>query len=87
MVSSTLTVNEAVAEWRQWREAIWNLMEKHLGYPGLGPLEQYMLRSKREKRCIDCGKPGTMYQQSVLIKCVDHYWMCDDCDAYWRQKA
>lgn len=73
-------------EWEQWKARIWNAMSARF-YPGLAALEQYMLRSQEEKRCVECGEAGTAKQESVLIKSVSHYYFCDDCDAYWRNKA
>ncbi|KKL47774.1 hypothetical protein LCGC14_2332150 [marine sediment metagenome] len=74
-------------QWEQWRARIWNAIAARVGYPGLAPLEQWMLRSRKEKRCIQCGNPGTVQQESVLIASVDHYFMCGPCDAYHRERA
>lgn len=74
--------------WEQWKARVWNQMaERFNAYPGLAPLEQWTWRSFKEKRCIECGDPGTERQQSHLIKVVDHYWMCAECADYWRRKA
>ena len=72
--------------WAEWKDAIWNQMADRFGHPGLAPLEQYMIRSEREKRCVDCGEPGTISKASVIIPRVKTYWMCDDCNAYWEAK-
>ena len=71
-------------EWADWRGRIWDSMEARFGYPGLAPLEQYMLRSRKERRCVECGDPGTARQESILIKSVSHYFMCADCDQHYN---
>lgn len=73
--------------WQEWSDALWDAMERRYGYPGLAHLEQKMLRSKREQRCVECGDAGTEQQESTLIASVSHYWMCADCDSYWREKG
>jgi hypothetical protein len=78
---------EPVTDWYTWKDRIWTSMEARFGYPGLAPLEQYMLRSAKEQRCVECGDPGTQQQASVLVASVKHYWMCDDCDTYWKSRA
>ena len=60
-------------DWEQWRARIWNQMaDGFRAYPGLAPLEQWMRRSKKEKRCIECGELGTVKQESVIVASVDH---------------
>lgn len=54
---------------------------------GMVVFEQRVLRSRKLTECIECGDPGTAQQESILIKSVPHYFMCDDCDAYWKAKA
>jgi hypothetical protein len=73
-------------DWQAWKDRIWESMEARFGYPGLAPLEQYMIRSRKEKRCIECGDPGTVEQKSVLVASVDRYWMCVECDEWWEKK-
>lgn len=68
-------------DWVAWKEQIWDSLEARLGYPGLDALEQYTIRSAKETRCVRCGATGTIKYRSTLIKVVDAYWMCDDCDA------
>jgi hypothetical protein len=80
-------MNTAVQTWAEWREAIWDSMERRFGYPGLAPLEQYMLRSRKERRCVECGAPGTVEHRSHIVASVDTYWMCAGCDAYWKAKT
>lgn len=73
--------------WQQWRARIWNQMVRHLHcYPGLAPLEQWMWRSQKEERCIECGAPGTVEQKSVIVAAVDHYYLCTACDTFYRNK-
>jgi len=74
--------------WSSWRMAIWDtFMEKGFDNPGMVAFEQWALRSKREKRCIDCGKPGVVKQRgSGFCAAVSHYWMCQDCHDYWQSK-
>ena len=72
-------------EWQQWCQRMWNQIARG-GYPGLAPLEQYMRRSLKEKRCIDCGEPGTVYQESVIVPAVAGYYFCPDCAHYWEHK-
>lgn len=67
-------------EWKRWRMRIWNQMAVGLGgYPGLAPLEQWMRRSHKERRCVECGDPGEAEQESVLVLSVRSYWLCADC--------
>jgi hypothetical protein len=47
-------------------------------------LEQRVWRSYRHHECADCGGPGTVQQESVLIKSVPYYWLCQDCRDYWE---
>jgi len=47
-------------------------------------LEQRIWRSYRRQECADCGGPGTVQQESVLIKSVPHYWLCQDCYDFWE---
>ena len=74
-------------EWEQWRAHIWNTIAARVGYPGLAPLEQWMLRSRKERRCIQCGEAGTVPHDSKLVASVDHYFMCGPCDAYHRERS
>jgi hypothetical protein len=80
MTKSTLT--KARAEWYDWRE---RLSENHpgSGLNGEVVFEQMILRSKREKRCAECGGPAEVVQTSGWIKSVDHYFLCDSCDAHF----
>ena len=77
-------------DWERWKAETWNALTRGLeGYPGLAPLEQYMLRSQRERRCIDCGAPGTVpveRTEASLVKTVAVYYHCDGCAAYWAEK-
>jgi hypothetical protein len=73
-------------EWEQWRAKIWNQMSDRFGYPGLAPLEQWMRRSRKEKRCIECGETGGVRQESIIVAAVDHYWLCVECDRWLREK-
>lgn len=74
-------------EWEQWKARIWNSMTRHLlSFPGLAPLEQWMRRSYKEKRCLECGDPGTVQHFSVIVACVDSYLLCQPCDNYYREK-
>jgi len=75
------------SDWQAWKENIWDQMARQFHcHPGLAPLEQHMKRSKAEKRCIECGEPGTVQQPSVLIKSVSHYYFCQECADYWEHK-
>lgn len=79
-----------MGEWYAWKTAIWDSMAARFGYPGLAPLEQYMLRSQKEQRCVECGLPGTQPQGRSaysLVQAVKCYWFCDECAAYWAQRA
>lgn len=73
-------------DWEQWKARVWNALVARFGYPGLAPLEQWIVRSYKERRCVECGAPGTHQHESVLVKVVPHYWMCDDCHKYWEEK-
>ena len=73
--------------WEQCRTRSWNLTgEGFRAYPGPAPLEQWMRRSKKEKRCIECGELGTVKQESVIVASVDHYYLCEPCDTYFKEK-
>jgi len=78
-------------DWEQWKMRLWNQMVRNFGrHPGLAPLEQYMLRSAAEHRCIECGDVGSVRVESGGLICVarvTHYFMCQDCDRYWKEKA
>lgn len=68
---------------------MWNQLEAQYGYPGLAALEQYMWRSHKETRCVECGDPGTAKQERSrvsLVQSIPFYWMCGDCAEYWRNK-
>ena len=69
--------------WVRWKIKIDNQMTRQFTHPGLAPLEQFMIRSQREKRCIDCGEPSTDFQESILIKSVKGYYHCPDCQALY----
>jgi hypothetical protein len=74
-------------DWEQWRARIWNqIADGFQGHPGLAPLEQWMRRSHKEKRCIECGDPGTIQQDSIIVASVDSYFLCQPCDTYYREK-
>lgn len=73
-------------EWEQWKARIWNSMVDRFGYPGLAPLEQWTRRSHKEQRCVDCGAKGDICVISSLIQCVPVYWLCTECDAYYKEK-
>ena len=74
-------------DWQLWREDMWDRMVRQFWpHHGMPTLEQYTIRSRREKRCIECGEPGTVKEESVLIKAVPYYWFCDECAAYWAAK-
>jgi len=75
-----------VQTWQEWKDAIADSMMHRFERPGLCILEQYVLRSQKEKRCIVCGDAGTKRQESVLIKSASHYWMCDECADYWEHR-
>lgn len=84
--------NEAKAgqSWQEWKDALWEQMANMMGarsHPGLAPLEQYMHRSKVEKRCVECGEPGVVECHSQIVLSVSHYWMCQECSDYWADRA
>lgn len=72
--------------WAEYRENLWNQMEARMGYPGLAHMEQLVWRSSREKVCAECGGPGEREQPSTLIKSVKRYYLCGECDDYYRAK-
>ena len=77
------------SDWEQWKARIWNQIADGLhGYPGLAPLEQWMWRSQKERRCIDCGSPGEVEQVGGgLIASVRSYWMCQPCHDWHERKG
>lgn len=78
---------DSESEWESWKQRVWNAVTIRCGaHPGLVPLEQYMLRSHKEKRCIECGEPGTVQQRSALILSVAGYYFCADCAYFWEHK-
>lgn len=73
--------------WQDWRNKVWRTLAREFEYPGMIAFEQWALRSKKEKRCIDCGKPGIVEQpRSKFVGSVSHYWMCQECHDYWQSK-
>ena len=77
----------AAEDWYGWKERLWDAMAERYGYPGLAHMEQVVLRSKKETRCAECGAPGTVRHDSSLIKSVSHYFVCDECHAYYEAKS
>jgi hypothetical protein len=77
--------------WREWKTRIHESMQEHLGFrPGLAVLEQHLIRSAAEQRCVDCGAPGTVPQDRTphsLVKSVQRYWFCQSCSDYWAAKT
>jgi hypothetical protein len=47
--------------------------------------EQTALRSKRDKTCAACGEQG-MVTQGPTSYCHVVYFMCDECDSYWKSQ-
>lgn len=47
--------------------------------------EQHALRSRKTKTCASCGEPGTI-EQGPTSYCHVVYFMCEECDTYWRSK-
>jgi len=47
--------------------------------------EQKALRSRKARTCIDCGEPGSV-PQGPTAYCHVVYFMCEECDTYWREK-
>ena len=75
--------NETFAEFTAKLNRLWD--QGHIR--GLVMFEQRVLRSAKQRECIECGDPGTQKQECILVAVVPFYWMCDDCDAYWKAKA
>ena len=75
-------------DWQQWRARMWNqIADRVRGHPRLSPLEQWMLRSRKEQRCVECGEEGTIKcLGSPLVPSVSHYFMCQECDTYYKEK-
>lgn len=89
---AALPSDEAQTEWLTWSEGIRRQIEgplrDRLRLAQLSVLEQRMLRSKAEQRCIECGLPGVeRLEGGGLVQSVDHYWFCAECDKYWRRRA
>lgn len=74
-------------EWEQWKARVFNQMVEQFGNPGLVPLEQHMWRSKRERRCIECGGPPDVEFKSIIIAVVSHYYMCQSCADWWNKRG
>ncbi len=45
--------------------------------------KQLALRSRKTKTCANCGDRGTV-EQGPMSYCHVVYFMCDECDAYWK---
>ena len=82
LVGGAVQQREEGNEWQRWKIRMYNQMARQFDHPGLAPLEQYMKRSQREKRCIDCGDPcgPDRFMESVLIKSVKGYYGCAECE-------
>ena len=81
-----MPIDDECNEWQQWKARMWNQLADGIrSHPGMAALEQWMIRSQREKRCIDCGEPCTKehFHQSILIKCVKGYYHCPECQALY----
>jgi hypothetical protein len=86
--AAVVVASESAAdEWQAWRTQLGEATFSGTRLDGMVVLEQLMFRSRDRKRCIECGDPGTVRQESVLIQSVSHYWMCADCDTYWKNKG
>ena len=83
LVDGVVQQREGGNDWQRWKIRMDNQMRRQFTHPGLAPLEQFMIRSQREKRCIDCGEPSTDFQESILIKSVKGYYHCTDCQALY----
>ena len=67
-------------DWEQWRATMWNTIADGMqGHPRLAPLEQWMLRSRKEQRCVQCGTPTDNKQDSIIVASVSHYYICGEC--------
>lgn len=71
-------------EWYAWREGLATARVGYIPLDNLAQLEQLMLRSHKETRCAECGEAGAVWHVSGLIKSVDHYYLCDACDAHFE---
>lgn len=77
----------STATWHEWKDALYERCYSRFPKDGgMVAQEQLTLRSNHEKRCIDCGAPGSIQKVSVLIKSVPCYYFCDGCEAYWGEK-
>lgn len=76
-------------EWAAWSQRVWDTLAARFDRPHMAYLEQRMMRSQREQRCVQCGDAGTVREDSgphSLIHSVSHYWLCADCDAYYNER-
>jgi hypothetical protein len=53
---------------------------------GMACTEQYLWRSGKERRCVECGDPGTVQFKSELIASVASYWLWAECNAWYEHK-
>ena len=85
LVNGVVQQREEGNDWERWKIRMYNQMARQFTHPGLAPLEQYMIRSQREKRCIDCGDPCSpdRFMDSVLVKSVKGYYHCAECEALY----
>ena len=73
------------AEWYIWRNRLTETCEANsLG--AMVAFEQLALRSAKEKRCAECGEPGTVAQGATTYNHVP-YWFCAECASYWAATA
>ena len=81
----TTTKEREMNAWYTWRKQIEDSL-RATGMPLFAAcvMEQTMIRSKKELRCAECGGAGTVRQTSGYIQSVTHYFLCDECDAYFQ---
>jgi hypothetical protein len=48
-------------------------------------LEQRFMRSNNRRECVECGNTEAVQEyDSILVKCVSSYFLCQDCHARYE---
>ena len=83
LVDGIVQQTEEGNDWQRWKIRMYNQLARQFERPQLSALEQYMKRSFKEKRCIDCGDScgPDHFMESILIKSVQGYYSCPECMA------
>ena len=54
---------------------------------GFDPVCVFHGQRKSQHLCADCGEWVSVCSGLICVARVTHYFMCQDCDRYWKEKA